>query len=179
MKQFILQLSVILALSLAVAFTYNHFSKTPLPLFKQYDPHMVDLVISNQTGKNVLPGEPQIPHFQEIDADTLQSLVEAQKAILLDARTPDSFQQCHIPGAVSLPISRFNETYDGVSSQLAQYKTVICYCEGHDCTDSTLLAFELFKKGYPDIFVYKGGMAEWEQLAYPIETPQENGSKEN
>lgn len=179
MKQFILQLSVILGLSLAVGLTYNHFSKTPLPLFKQYDPHMVDLVISNQTGKNTLPGEPQIPHFQEIDADTLQSLVEAEKAILLDARTPDNFQQCHIPGAVSLPISRFNETYDGVSSQLKQYKTIICYCEGHDCTDSTLLALELFKKGHTDIFVYKGGMAEWEQLAYPVEPPQENERKEN
>jgi rhodanese-related sulfurtransferase len=179
MKQFILQLSAILGLSLAVGLTYNYFSKTPLPLFKQYDPHMVDLVIGNQTGKNTLPGEFKIPHFQEIDADTLQALVEAEKAMLLDARTPESFKQCHIPGAVSLPISRFNETYDGISPQLKQYKTIICYCEGHDCTDSTLLALELFKKGHTDIFVYKGGMAEWEQLAYPVETPQENERREN
>jgi rhodanese-related sulfurtransferase len=179
MKQFILQFLVILGLSLIVAFTYNHFSKTPLPLFKQYDPHMVDLVISNQTGKSSLPGKSQIPHFQEIDADTLQALVEAKKVILLDARTADNFQHSHIPGAVSLPITRFNETYDSVLPQLNQYKTVICYCEGHECTDSTLLAFELFKKGHTDIFVYKGGMAEWEQLAYPLETSQDNQSMEN
>lgn len=179
MKQFILQFLVILGLSLTVAFTYNHFSKRPLPLFKQYDAPMVDLVITNQKNKNSLPAGFKIPHFQEIDADTLQALVEAEKAILLDARTPDIFQRCHIPGAVNLPISRFNDTYEGVLPQLNQYKTIICYCEGHECTDSTLLAFELFKKGHMDIFVYKGGMAEWEQLAYPVESQLQNENKEH
>lgn len=174
MKKFIWQLCVILGLSMMIGFVYNHFSKTPLPLFKKYDAHMVDLVISSKINKvdktvdvstDVLP----VPTFQEVDAETLQSLVEAEKAILLDARTGDEFNHSHIPGAVNLPITRFNATYGFLSSLLVQNKMIICYCEGLDCTDSSLLALELYKKGHKDIFVYKGGMAEWEQLAYPIE----------
>lgn len=181
MKQFILQLSVILGLSLLLGLAYNHFSKTPLPLLKKYDPHMVDLVIGSKSDKGVADpsGEIRPPSFPEIDAETLQSLVEAEKAILLDARTADNFQRCHIPGAVNLPITRFNATYGFLTPLLEQNKTIICYCEGFDCTDSTLLALELFKKGHKDIFVYKGGMKEWEQLAYPMEPPQDNKGKEN
>lgn len=183
MKKFIWQLLVILGLSVVIGLVYNHFSKTPLPLFKKYDAHMVDLVISSKISKDVInapsAGEIPVPTFQEVDAETLQSLVEADKAILLDARTADDFQQGHIPGAVNLPITRFNATYGFISPLLVQDKMIICYCEGAECTDSSLLALELYKKGHKDIFVYKGGMAEWEQLAYPIETSQDNKGKEN
>lgn len=176
MKKFIWQLCVILGLSIVIGFAYNHFSKTPLPLFKKYDAHMVDLVISNQIGNKANPSssETPVPTFQELDAETLQSLVEAEKAILLDARTADEFNHGHIPGAVNLPITRFNATYSFLTSLLSQNKIIICYCEGLDCTDSSLLALELYKKGHKDIFVYKGGMTEWEQLAYPIEGGQEH-----
>jgi rhodanese-related sulfurtransferase len=159
-----------LALSLVTGLVYNQFSQTPLPLFEPYDAHKVDLILNNKTGSDAA-GETEIPRFDEIDAETLQSLVEAEAAVLLDARQPLDFQQGYIPGAVSLPITRFKETYDAVSHLLSEGKTIICYCEGLQCTDSSMLAMELYKKGFKDIFVYKGGIEEWEQLGFPVQNP--------
>jgi rhodanese-related sulfurtransferase len=172
MKKFFWQSFVILALSLVIGLAYNQFSKTPLPLFETYDAHKVDLILNNKTGSDT-PGETKIPEFGEIDAETLQSLVEAEAAVLLDARPPGDFQQGYIPCATSLPISKFKETYDTVSHLLSEDKTIICYCEGFNCTDSSMLAMELYKKGFKDIFVYKGGIEEWQQLGFPMQTPQD------
>ena len=58
-------------------------------------------------------------------------------AIILDARTPEEFKSCHIPGAVSFPISQFKEKYHAFADLLAECKTIITYCEGIHCTDSS------------------------------------------
>lgn len=181
MKRFILQVIAILGLSLVVGMAYNHFSNTPLPLFEHYDAHMVELVIANR-GMNLIDSklsaenknpEENIPHFSEVDAETLRALVANGSAILLDARPPHDYQTGCIPGGVSLPISKFKETYDSVAPLLADGKTIITYCEGIHCTDSSMLALALHKMGYKDILVYKGGIEEWTELGNEVKIPGE------
>lgn len=173
MKRFILQVIAILGLSAAVGLAYNHFSETPLPLFERYDAHMVELVIGNSSLNVTTSKNTGIPHFGEIDVETLRVLVEDGSAVLLDARTPDDYRTGCIPGGISLPISRFNETYDSVAPLLPEGKTIITYCEGIHCTDSSLLALALHKKGYTDILIYKGGIEEWTELGYDVKIPGE------
>jgi len=176
MKRFILQLIAILGLSVVIGLAYNQFSKTPLPILKKYDAHMVDLVVANKQLNDVTvsdESEAEIPQFDEIDAETVRALLESGSAVLLDARPPEDYRMGHIPGGISLPISRFNETYDRVAPQLGEGKTIITYCEGYHCTDSSMLALALHKKGHADIFVYKGGIEEWMELGYDVETPME------
>jgi rhodanese-related sulfurtransferase len=182
MKRFILQVIAIMGLSAVVGLAYNHFSKTPLPLFEPYDAHMVELVIANREmnvidskvlTENKNPGE-EIPHFAEIDAETLRVLVADGSAILLDARPPHDYQTGCIPGGISLPISRFKETYDSVAPLLTEGKTIITYCEGIHCTDSSMLALALHKMGYTDILVYKGGIEEWTELGNEVKIPGES-----
>jgi len=167
MKRFLWQITVILALSVFLGLAYNQFSKSPLPIFQKYDAHLVDLSINNTSSHN------PVVHFNEIDAETLQSLVESNMAILLDARIPEEFESCHIPKAVSLPISQFEKKYHRVADLLAECNTIITYCEGIHCTDSSMLAMELHKKGHQDIFIYKGGIEEWMKLGNPVETANE------
>ena len=171
MKKFLWQTAVIVGLSLLVGMAYNQFSRTPLPLFEKYDPHRVAIGITVESSK--ASEKAGIPSFQEIDAETVQSLMESETAILLDARPPADFQAGHIPGAVSLPICVFNETYGGIAPLLDEGRLIITYCEGIHCTDSSMLAMELQKKGYQDIFVYKGGMENWLALGNEVETFQE------
>jgi rhodanese-related sulfurtransferase len=96
-------------------------------------------------------------------------MVEAEMAVLLDARTRENYNKGHIPQAVSLPIAEFKQTYDTVSHLLIEDKAIIIYCIGVDCIDSSMLAKELHQKGHQDIFVYKEGIEEWQELGYPIE----------
>jgi rhodanese-related sulfurtransferase len=172
MKKFLWQLAVILALSLFIALAYNQFSKSPLPLLRKYDAHQVDLSINKKADKD------PVAHFDEIDAETVQILMESDTAILLDARTPEEFESCHISKAVNLPISQFEGKYSNIADLLADCKTIITYCEGIHCTDSAILAMELHKKGYQDIFIYKGGIEEWMELGNPLE-PDNDGRINN
>lgn len=181
MKRFVLQTIGILGLSVVIGLAYNQFSKTPLPVFEKYDAHMVDLVVAGKQ-LNITPSkdtavsgakETEVPHFDEIDVDTLRALVESESAVLLDARPPEDYRKGWIPGSISLPIIRFNETYDEVAPRIEEGKTIITYCEGYHCTDSSMLALALHKKGHLDIFVYKGGIEEWIELGYDVETPTE------
>jgi rhodanese-related sulfurtransferase len=164
MKKFLWQITVILSLSLFLGLGYNQLSKSPLPIFQKYDAHRVDISINNTSG------EDPVVYLNEIDAETVQSLVESNMAILLDARPPEEFASGHIPNAVSLPISRFEKSYHRAAVLLAGCNTIITYCEGFHCTDSSMLAMELHKKGYQDIFIYKGGIEEWMERGYPVET---------
>ena len=167
MKKFLCQITVILSLSLLLGLAYNQFSKSPLPIFQKYDAHRVDISINNASSE-----DPAV-YLNEIDAETVQSLVESNMAILLDARIPEEFASGHIPNAVSLPISQFEKRYHTVATLLAECNTIIIYCEGFHCTDSSMLAMELHKKGYQDIFIYKGGIEEWMELGNPVESANE------
>ncbi len=166
MKKFILEFCIIIGLSTLVGLGYNHFSKNPLPVFKKYDAHEMQSVISAKSE------EAEVVEFSEIDVDTIMALSDADQLILLDARKPDEYAEGHLPKAYSLPISTFKETFPKHKGLLddATGKTIVCYCIGIHCTDSSLLALELHKKGYVDIFLYKGGIEEWQQLGNPIET---------
>lgn len=169
MKKFLWQAGVILGISIIIALTYNQFSRSPLPIFKTFDAHHTALVINGE--KNNDATEPVlIPHFEEIDAETIQSLMESGGGALLDARKTEEYNAGHIPGAISLPISKFQETYPTAEHLLKNGKIIIVYCIGSDCTDSSLLAMELQNKGCEDIFVYKGGFEDWTALGNPVET---------
>ena len=162
MKKFWIQIMIILGVSVAIALAYNQLSKSPLPLFKKYVPDA-------QTDRDT--GEDLSVYYNEMDAETLESLKDTGTIVLLDAREALRFDEGHIPGAVSLPIMVFQERYDQVVPLLEDGKTIVIYCIGIHCTDSALLARELHHKGHQEIFVFKGGIEEWTALGYPVQTP--------
>ncbi|MCP4148681.1 MAG: rhodanese-like domain-containing protein [bacterium] len=167
MKKFLWQSFIIIGLSFSISLAYNQFSENPLPVFEKYDAHKMALTI------NKSPDTKEVIQLDEIDAETLQALVESESAILLDARIGADFQKGHIPGARSFPISAFEETYESFVPLLNEGKTIIIYCAGIQCTDSSLLGQKLHDKGYNEIFIYKGGMEEWMEFGYPVNEPEE------
>jgi rhodanese-related sulfurtransferase len=170
MKKFLIELTVIVALSTAIGLGYNHFQDSSLPLFKKYQPNPA------QAGDEDLS-----VYYNEIDGESLRSLLEANMVVLLDARNRIDYHNGHIPQAVSVPLGEFQQKYPEIKELLAnadeQGKSIVIYCIGVHCLDSSLLAKELQKNGHREIFVYKGGIEEWQELGYPVEgaqgTPQE------
>lgn len=47
---------------------------------------------------------------------------------------------------------------------------VITYCSGEHCNDSHDLAVKLAEKGISEIFIFKGGIQEWEEYGYNVES---------
>lgn len=166
-KKFVMQASIILALSCMIGIAFNAFSESPLPIFKKYNP----LQEESQGDNN--PDDSQAINVNEIDIETLKLLLESEEILLLDARTKEEYSQGYIPGAVNLPVYEFDSVFPRLEGLFSEGKTIVAYCSSITCTDSPLLAKKLTRKGYEDIFVYRRGFEEWSELNNPVEKPQE------
>ena len=114
---------------------------------------------STDTSMEALP----VPVVLE-EIDTLL----AGGAILVDAREPELFLDGHLPDAVSLPLSTFEETFTAFQEHVPKSQTVIVYCSGYGCPDSFDLALNLLHRGFQDVRVFEGGLPQWRESGRPV-----------
>jgi rhodanese-related sulfurtransferase len=91
---------------------------------------------------------------------------ELATAIVLDARPVKLYETGHIPSALSLPDTQFNEVYETVLKGISKDKEFIIYCGGFDCAKSPQLALMLKEKGYKNTKIYAAGMPQWSKKSY-------------
>ena len=89
----------------------------------------------------------------------------------IDARSPELYEAGHIAGAVLCHLYEKNTYLPVLEEEIANRQPIslIVYCKGADCTDSHVLAQDLFALGHENIFVYTGGFDVWHQAGLPIE----------
>jgi rhodanese-related sulfurtransferase len=108
----------------------------------------------------------------------------AQHEIMfIDARDGDDYQQGHIPGAFEF-YPYYPEKYlADVLTPCDIAGQIVVYCTGGDCEDSESAALFLSAHaGVPagKLFIYGGGITEWEAAALPVESgPRDSGSIRN
>jgi rhodanese-related sulfurtransferase len=96
--------------------------------------------------------------------------------VFVDARADRPFRDGHIPGAIQFdpfyPEKRLTEVLAACS--LADQ--VVIYCNGGDCTDSSLVAHLLRDAGVPvaRLAVFVGGISEWKTRRSPVEVGERN-----
>jgi len=165
-KRIALQVSLIVTFSFIAGLTYNLISGSSLPIFKKYQlpppPPEVDEDLSQ--------------YYTPMDIDTLRGLQGTDMVVIVDARKAESFQEGHIPSAINIPLDEFPQKYPDLASLLQEGKTIVIYCIGVHCIDSSMMARELVRRGHQDIFVFKGGMEEWEAEGNPME---QGGGEDN
>ncbi len=73
----------------------------------------------------------------EIDpSDLTAALARGEKIIVVDTRTPESYEQTHIPSAINIP----NRTMSaGTTAALPRNVMIVTYCDGIGCNGSNLL----------------------------------------
>ena len=96
-------------------------------------------------------------------------------AIFIDARPPDLYQQSHIQGALSLPLSEFDQMLDKVLMDLPDDVLIVTYCDGEDCVLSAELALRLKEIGYENVRVLYNGWSVWESHQLPSEAGEPRG----
>lgn len=94
--------------------------------------------------------------LQESDSIKLVAVVDTWK-----------HQQIRIPGALN-----FSNVQDAITS-LNQDDDIILYCSGWPCVSSTWAYRLLSGRGYKNLTIFRGGLAEWQAKGYPLidETP--------
>jgi rhodanese-related sulfurtransferase len=107
-----------------------------------------------------------------------------ESTLVIDARTPQWPRKGMIPGAISIPWTQFDAahsdnkmvvnlmeerlgvSYKGKQLDFSKAKTLVIYCNGMWCAQSTRCIRALLALGYPPdkLKWYRGGMQTWEIL---------------
>jgi rhodanese-related sulfurtransferase len=107
------------------------------------------------------------PSFPSVKCEELKKMIDSKATdFLVVSNDPqESYDEGHIPGAVSFPWSMQLK----LPVTLPRNKTLIFYCSCAHEEDSTDTAAKLAKMGYRNLKVLEGGYLKWSELKYPIE----------
>jgi len=125
------------------------------------------LVILTATGLAFGAEKKQEP-FTAVTSEEVKAMINRQEPglVVIDARTPEEFQEVHIKGAVNLPLPVLEKN----PSALA-YPTdakLVFYCNGFKCGKSPKAARLAATLGYRNLYVLSEGMPAWEEKGFAI-----------
>lgn len=158
LKRICLEACVLVAFGVIVGLTLNH-----------------QLVMDAFSG-NLSPEQCRTEDGQVIVSDVIPlpaMLADVEQAadfdvLIVDARSPELYEQSHIVGAVSLPMVNVEEVLPGFMAEVPKSRSIIAYCNGFGCPDSFDLGVRLLEEGYQDVRVFEGGFPEWSDAGLPV-----------
>lgn len=111
--------------------------------------------------------------FAVLSSEQLKGLLESKQAglVLIDARSPQEYQEAHILSAISIPLTVLEK--DSAVLKAAKDTHLVFYCNGVKCGKSGKSALIASSLGYTDISIYADGMPVWEEKGYPLYTGPE------
>lgn len=120
--------------------------------------------------KEILPLFDNIKHERAIPQLSLEQaaiLYASGKAIFIDVRGANEYEEAHIKGSLSMPLNKVKEVIDKNKGKFKN-KILITYCHGVGCRLSHKGAYNLYKKDYKRIGVFFGGWNHWTGAGYPV-----------
>ena len=127
-------------------------------------PILLIFLVSCAPTQTTTPAKPGwYPNVVDVDFVKKYAVLPKPKGVqIIDARPKSrKFDRGHIPGAMSLPDSKFNK----MTGKLPKDKStlLIFYCGGVKCMLSHKSAFKAEKLGYSNIKVYANGFPNWKK----------------
>ena len=95
--------------------------------------------------------------IKQIDVHQLKDLLDAEAVSLVDIRDPQSFEDAHIPYAVSVNNQNINEQLQGIAKDRP---LVVCCYHGISSLDA---AAYFMREGFQDVASLIGGYEAWQQ----------------
>jgi rhodanese-related sulfurtransferase len=110
--------------------------------------------------------DPPAPDPQhDITLDQIRQQLRDETAVLIDARSPESFARSHVRGALNLPAGPV-EQMEGYLAQIrpsiAPEQLIILYCSSPACGSADMVSDYLADQGFTNTRVYSPG---WQMLA--------------
>ncbi|MFQ5965029.1 MAG: rhodanese-like domain-containing protein [Candidatus Scalinduaceae bacterium] len=106
--------------------------------------------------------------LKHITREALKGMIDRnENFILVDVLRPESYEEEHIPGSINIPLEDIGEK---AKKHLDSDKEIIVYCGSFQCNMSSQAAEELIKLGYKDVYDYDGGLQDWKDAGFPLES---------
>lgn len=104
--------------------------------------------------------------LEQIDRDELAGRLEAGTVVLIDVRPPEEFEQGHIDGAISVPITQIAAW---ARDKAPKRKQIVAYCRGPYCVYAAQAVAELRLRGRRAVHL-RDGVAEWRAAGNAVAT---------
>ncbi|GAM10912.1 hypothetical protein OR1_03212 [Geobacter sp. OR-1] len=106
--------------------------------------------------------------FTVVSSEELKAMIDRNEPGLevIDARTPEEYQEVHIKGAKNIPLPVLEKN----PAELAFPKDakLVFYCNGFKCGKSPKAARLAATLGYSNLYVLSEGMPAWEEKGFAI-----------
>jgi rhodanese-related sulfurtransferase len=139
---------VVIGISIMLAVIFNYSNPNAIPLF---------------------PDPPDRSSIPSVSPSAAMEEVQGGDTLILDARPENFYQKSHITGAVNMPLPLFDIVYMMTLADEDKEKKIIVYGGTISKNYDLELANKLVLRGYQNVKVLGGGLAAWEEKAYPIE----------
>ena len=195
LRPILIEAVVIAIVGAVIAFGANALSPRGINLKRNYFPAdtTAPTVSTNSqaTATNAMPSEENVAErlkkkgLQPIDSATARQKYDdprrlQQQILFIDVRNDHEYQEGHIPGAYHLDFYYPGNAMGEVIAACQPAQEIVVYCGGGKCDLSENAALMLRDNaGIPaaKLFVYTGGMTEWKQNSFPVETGDQNSGK--
>lgn len=107
--------------------------------------------------------------LETISISELWQRIQNSNVVVLDVRPDEEYQQSHIPGSISIPLSQLQERLDELPKDLE----VVAYCRGPYCVLSPEAVAMMKKAGIRAIRL-NDGLPDWQRAGLPIENAIHN-----
>lgn len=105
----------------------------------------------------------QAPELQTIDTHILQQWLDQQSVVLVDVRELGEFPSGYIPGAILVPLSKFDSSKISPASQ----QKIVLYCRSGQ--RSVMADQKLLQDGVQEVAHLGNGIGAWVKAGYPIQ----------
>ncbi len=168
---FYLRIIIIILVATIMGIVYNAISFNKIPLFPDESE-----AISNKLKHKAenLPDsvkwkyDPTKIKWYPIRADQAYFVFEKKMAKFIDPRDEWDYNDIHIQGAINIPAYKFSRDVKNLQ-KLKKEDLIVVYCEDEYCDNGKTVCDSLVDLMFKNVFLYKGGIDEWQFAGYPLE----------
>lgn len=95
---------------------------------------------------------------------------QEKKALFVDARKAEEYQELHVQGAVNVPPETWTELSSSELLKMDKTQEMVVYCSQESCDDALKLAQKLKAAGFTRVMAFTGGFRAWDEAGYPADT---------
>jgi rhodanese-related sulfurtransferase len=113
--------------------------------------------------------EAQFQGVKTLDLAQAYRTWQAQKALFVDAREAEEYQELHIQGAVNVPPETWGELSSSDLMKMAKTQELVVYCSQESCDDALKLSKKLRAAGFTRVMAFTEGFRAWDEAGYPAD----------
>lgn len=114
--------------------------------------------------------EVQFQGVRTLDLAQAYQIWQEGRALFVDARKAEEYQELHVQGAVNLPPETWGELASSGLMQMDRVRELVIYCSQESCDDALKLAKKLRAAGFARVMAFTGGFRVWDEAGYPADT---------